>query len=274
MRFGVLASVLLHACAIGLAFISLPEFLRTKVVEAPVVPIELISEAELAEKTSVPAAAPKPKPKAEKPPELPKPKEEEPKPTPKEEVKPQPAPEPAPEPEVKKPEPEKPKPKPVEKPKPKPKAEDLDLDALSALVDKSRKAEAASETDSEAALEADTARPAIGAGDRLTASEIDKMRAAVSRCWNASAFIGAPEPEKLVVLLDFELNRDGTLRSPPRVANAVEINLSGNRFWKVAEQTAVRAVIACQPYDFLNQATYETWKEFQLNFDPGVMAGF
>lgn len=276
MRFGVLASVLLHACALGLAFISLPEFLRTKIIEAPVIPIELIAEAELAEKTSVPAAAPKPKPKEEKPPDLPKPKIEEPKPAPKAEPEP---PKPEPKPEVKapepKPEPVKPKPEPEKpKPKPKPKQEDLDLDALSALVDKSRKSEAASEADSDAALEADISRPAIGAGDRLTASEIDKMRAAVSRCWNASAIIGAPEPEKLIVVIDIDLNRDGSLAGTPRVVNALEINLSGNRFWKVAEQNAVRAVQACAPYDFFDPARYQEWKAFTLNFDPSQMAGY
>src|SRR5690606_33514516 len=161
-------------------------------------------------------------------------------------------PAPKPEPKAEEPKPELLKPKPQEKPKPKPKQEDLDLDALSALVDKSRKAEAASEADSDAAIEADRARPAIGAGDRLAASEIDKMRAAVSRCWNASAIIGAPEPEKLIVELDIDLNRDGTLTGAPRVVNALQINLSGNRFWKVAEQNAVRAVQACQPYDFFD----------------------
>lgn len=272
MRFGVVVSLLLHACAVGLAFISLPAFLRTKVVEAPVIPIELIEEAELAEKTSVPAAAPKPKPKAEKPPDLPKPEEIKPKPAPKVEPEKKPEPQPVPEPEAKKPEPVKPKPKPVEKPKPK--AEDLDLDALSALVDKSRKPEVASESDSEAVLEADRAREAIGAGDRLTASEIDKMRAAVSRCWNASAIIGAPEPEKLVVEIDIDLNRDGSLSGRPRVVNALEISLSGNRFWKVAEQNAVRAVELCAPYDFFDPARYQEWKAFTLNFDPSLMAGF
>lgn len=271
MRFGVSASILLHACAVGFAFVSLPEFLRTKVVEAPVIPIELIAEAELAERTSVPAAAPKPKPKEEKPPAPPKPAEEKPKPTPKAEEKPpEPKPEPAPTPE-----PVKPKPEPVKpQPKPKPKQEDLDLDALSALVDKSRKSEVASETDSETELEADRPREAVGAGDRLTATEIDKMRAAVSRCWNASAIIGAPEPEKLVVEIDIDLNRDGTLAGTPRVVNALEINLSGNRFWKVAEQNAVRAVQTCQPYDFLDPARYQEWKAFTLNFDPSMMAGF
>ncbi len=271
MRFGVLASILLHACAVGLAFISLPEFLRTKIVESPVIPVELIREAELAEKTSVPAAAPKPKPKKEEPPDLPKPKVEEPKPTPKAEPEPEVnAPEPKPEPVIPKPAPEKPKPK----PKPKPKQEDLDLDALSALVDKSRKSEAASDADADAMLEAERARAAIGAGDRLTASEIDKMRAAVSRCWNASAIIGAPEPEKLIVELDIDLNRDGSLAGAPRVVNALEINLSGNRFWKVAEQNAIRAVQACAPYDFFDSARYQEWKAFTLNFDPSLMAGY
>lgn len=272
MRFGVFASVLIHLCAVGLAFLSLPEFMRTKVVDAPVIPVELIRDADLAEKTSVPAAAPKPKPKEEKPPDLPKPKAEEPKPTPKAE------PEPAPKPkaEEKKPEPKAETPKPKEKPKPKPKTkpEDLDLDALSALVDKSRKSEPAPAADSDPMLEAERARAAIGAGDRLTASDIDKMRAAVSRCWNASAIIGAPEPEKLIVEIDIDLNRDGSLAGTPRVVNALEINLSGNRFWKVAEQNAIRAVQACAPYDFFDPARYQEWKAFTLNFDPSLMAGF
>ncbi len=272
MRFGVFASFLLHACALGLAFVSLPEFMRTKVIEAPVIPIELIDEAELAEMTSVPAMAPKPKPKAEKPPDLPKPEVETPKPTPK--AEPEPAPKPEPKAEEKKPEPKQAEVKPKPKEKPKPKNEDLDLDALSALVDKSRKSAASSDADSDAAIEADRAQEAIGAGDRLTATEVDKMRAAVSRCWNASAIIGAPEPEKLVVEIDIDLNRDGTLSGAPRVANALEINLSGNRFWKVAEQTAVRAVQACAPYDFFDPARYQEWKAFTLNFDPSIMAGF
>ncbi len=274
MRVGVPVSIVLHACAFGLAFVSLPEFLRTKVVETEVIPIELIEEAELAERTSVPAAAPKPKPAEEKKPDLPKTAEEPPKPTPKAEAEPPPKPEPKP--AVKQPEPEKPKPaekpKPQEKPKPKP--QDLDLDALSALVDKSRKSEPAAQDDSAAALEAERPRAAIGAGDRLTASDIDKMRAAVSRCWNASAIIGAPEPEKLVVEIDIDLNRDGTLAGAPRVVNSLEINLSGNRFWKVAEQNAVRAVQLCQPYNFFDQARYQDWKAFTLNFDPSIMAGF
>lgn len=282
MRFGVIASVLLHLAAIGLAFISLPESWRSKVVSEPVVPIELIREAELAEKTSVPAAAPKPKPEEEKKPEPPAPKEEPkpepPKPQPK--AEPEPAklaeapkakPEPVPE---KKPEPPKEKPKEQPKPKPKPKTDELDFDRLAAVVDKAKKEEAKPEAPSETTLEAEKARAAVGAGDRLTASDISKMKAAVGRCWSVSALAGAPDANKLVVQLEFELNRDGTLVGAPRVANSMQINLSGNRFWKVAEQTAIRAVVSCQPYDFLSPDRYNTWREMELVFDPSEMAGY
>lgn len=276
MRLGVPASIVLHAAALGLAFFSLPENWRTPVKSEPVVPIDIISKAELAELTSVPASAPKPKPRPEEKPAPSAPKEEI-KPAPKEEkpLPPEPKPEVKPEP---KPEPLKPEakvepPKEKPKPKPKPKDDDLDFDRLAALVDKERKNQDPSNPD-EAAVESERAQEKIGAGDRLTASDVAKMQAAVSRCWQAQALIGAPQPEKLLVQLEVELNRDGTIVGQPRVLNALQISLSGNQFWKVAEQVAIRAVISCQPYDFLAADRYAVWKEMQLNFDPRVMAGF
>ncbi len=272
MRTGVAASIVVHAGAVALAFVSLPEFLRTRVVDTPVVPIDLISEAELALTTSVPAAAPKPKPAPVKAPEPPAEKPPE-TPAPKAQAEPEKEPPPA-RPEIKpddKVAEKKPEKKPEKQPEKKP-AEDLDLDALAALIDKSRKDETGGPAD--AAQESETPREAIGAGDRLTVTEIDKMRAAVARCWNASAILGAPNPESLVVEIDIDLNRDGTLAGTPRVVNSAEIALSGNRFWRVAEQNAVRAVSACQPYDFFDPARYQEWRAFTLNFDPSIMAGF
>lgn len=266
MRVGVLVSVVLHAGAFAFAFLSLPESWRSKVVSEPVVPVELLTEAELSAKTSVPAMRreePKPEPAPQQ--KKPEPKKPEPKP----EIKPEPKkPElPAPDP---KPEPKKPEPK---KPPPKKPADDLDLDALSELVDKSRKDKSRSDAPEEVPT-GERNQEQIGAGDRLTASDIDKMRAAVGRCWQTSALIGAPEPEKLVVELEIRLNRDGSLIGQPRTMNAMQINLSGNQFWKAAEQIAIRAVVSCQPYDFLAQDRYDSWKEMELNFDPSLMAGF
>jgi len=277
MRFGVFASILFHLAIVGVAFLSLPANWRPDVEAEPYIPLELIAEAELDLTTSVPAARPEPEPVEEEPePDLPEPVVEE-------EVEPEPvASEPEPEPEPVEPEPEpEPDPEPEEEtpppqPEPEPERNDLDLDALSRLVDlekENEQAETPVETPSETVVEADRARRAIGAGDRLTASDEAKMRAAVERCWNAAAIIGAPEPENLVVTLEFELNRDGSLTAAPRVSNALQINLSGNRFWKVAEREAISAVVKCAPYDFLPSDRYDTWKEFKLNFDPSQMVG-
>jgi hypothetical protein len=265
MRFGFVASLLLHACVVGLAFLSLPDFMRTKVVEAPVVPIDLIDEAELAKETSIPAMRPKVKPPEEKPP------------LPREEPKPQEEPKPAePKPDEAEKIPDaKPRDTPPEK-KPagkKPNEDDLDLDELSKLLDKKRREQSAADPAADA-VEGDRSQERIGAGDRLTVTEIDRMRSAVARCWNAGSIIGAPNPETLVVEIDIDLNPDGTLAGEPRVLNTLEISLSGNRFWKVAEQNAVRAVIACQPYDFFEPSRYQEWRAFTLNFDPSMMAGF
>lgn len=281
MRFGVFASVLLHLCAVGLAFVSLPEGWRSRIVSEPVVPIELISLAELAERTSVPAAAPTPAPVEEPRPEPPAPTPQpQPEPPPQrvaeaprpepEPPKPEPQPEPKPEPPKPEPKPEPPKPQ----PKPPPKSDELDLDRLAAVVDRARRDPQPQGAPPETTQQADRAQQQVGAGDRLAASDIAKMKAAVSRCWSVSALAGAPDANRLVVLLQFELNRDGTLQGPPRVANAMQINLSGNRFWKVAEQTAIRAVVACQPYDFLAQDRYSAWREMEVNFDPSEMAGY
>ena len=142
------------------------------------------------------------------------------------------------------------------------------------MIDKEKEAaQRTSETPSETAVEAEQARAAVGAGDRLTASDKAKMRAAVQECWSSGIIIGAPEPEKLLVTLDIDLNRDGTLSGAPRVVNSLQISLSGNRFWKVAEREAVAAVNKCAPYDFLPQERYETWKEFRFNFNPAEMVG-
>ncbi|NOX83719.1 MAG: cell envelope integrity protein TolA [Alphaproteobacteria bacterium] len=278
MRFGVFASLLFHLAILGAAFVSLPPSWRPDVEAEPYIPLELIAEAELDLTTSVPAAAPEPIVEEESEPDIPEPIiEEEPALEP-EPVAAEPEPEPEPEPvvvaaaEPETPEPTPPKKQPSVKPQ---RTAELDLDALSKLVDKSRDDSAATarEAPSQTAEAADNARRKVGAGDRLTASDEAKMRAAVERCWNAGAIIGAPNPETLIVTIDIALDRDGSLASPPKVMNQLQINLSGNRFWKVAEQSALRAVVACAPYDFLPQDRYETWREFTLNFDPSQMAG-
>ena len=272
MRIGLIISLLLHLAIVGAAFLSLPPGWRPEVEPEPYIPLELIAEAELDLTTSIPAATTEPvdEPEPESEPIV----EEviEPAPSLPEEVAPEPEPEPAPTLPEPEPEPETPPP-PVQKPDPKP--ESLDLDALSKLIDKEVEAEEQrTATDPSLTDEvAETARDAVGDGDRLSASVVAKMQSAVRPCWNAGAIIGAPRPEDLVVTLEFELTREGEIVSRPRVANALQINLSGNQFWKVAEREAIAAVTKCAPYNFLPIEQYTTWKDMRLNFDPSAMVG-
>ena len=284
MRFGVFASIVFHLALVGSVYLDLWPFdFRPTITPEPYIPLELIREAELSLRTSVPAAAPEPVEEEIEEPDLPEPEVEEEPPAPQEQFRPEEAAQPEPEEPVveKAPDPvaETPEPQPEEKPEPpketptvKPKPEDaFDIDAFGDLIDKELEKERQSKTSatpSQTTETADRARPAIGAGDRLTASDKTKMIAAISRCYNTGSLIGAPNPETLLVVLQFELNQDGTLMGQPRVANALEINFSNNRFWKVAEQASVRAVVACQPYDFLDPARYNDWKEFEVGMRP------
>jgi len=278
MRFALFASVLFHVAVVSALLVFQFDWWRRDFAPEQYIPLELIKDADLDLKTSIPAARPEPK-KEEIKPDLPEPEEEEKIAPPVEEVKP-PAPK-EPEPIAKEPEPKKPELVPEKKPdgpkpKPKPKPDELDFDSLSKLIDKEKEKEQAQRTNapSETAEVAERERAAVGAGDRLTASDEAKLKAAMARCWNASAIIGAPEPEKLVVVIDFELNRNGSLASPPRVVNDMQINLSGNQFWQVAKREALTAINKCAPYDFLPPERYESWKEFRFNFDPSQMVGF
>jgi outer membrane biosynthesis protein TonB len=287
MRFGVFVSVLLHLVATGLAMFSLPESWRSRVTPEPVIPIDIISEAELARLTSVPAAQRQPAPvETPSPRPAPQPREEPPRPAPQPrpeppppEVRPEPAPQPQPEPRPEPPAPQarpEPAPQPPRpQPRPQPQRQDeLDLDRLAAVVDRSRADQPQPQGAPSEAPQADRTRAQVGAGDRLTASDRAKMQAAIQRCWNISALAGAPGADRLIVVVEFELNRDGTLAGQPRVANAMQINMSGNQFWRVAQQTALRAVTACQPYNFFPAERFDDWRAWELTFNPAEMAGY
>ncbi|WDI32388.1 hypothetical protein PUV54_04170 [Hyphococcus flavus] len=290
MRFGVLASVLFHIAIVSVVYLDLLPFsVRPTFESEPYVPLELIREAELDLKTSVPAARPEPEEEEIEEPDLPDPEEEPPAPVEERVARAEPAAPPEPEEvvvekaadpidETPDTQPEERQEPPKETPAVTPQQNaELDLDALSQLIDKEKENEntqRSSDAPSQTVETADQARRAVGAGDRLTASNEAKLKAALKDCWNTSAIIGAPEPEKLIVTIEFELNRDGSLVSRPRVANAMQINLSGNRFWKVAEREAISAIVKCAPYDFLPEDRYETWKDFTFHFNPSDMVGF
>ena len=63
----------------------------------------------------------------------------------------------------------------------------------------------------------------------------------MQRCWNINA--GLQDAARLQPVVDFELNQDGSVRGTPRVANP-----DPSPQFQDAANSAVRAVVQCQPY--------------------------
>lgn len=300
MRLSIVISFLLHAALVGVWYL-LPADWKPHVVFEPAIPIEILSEAEFAELTAVPPqreTPPEPEPEPEEitPDPLPEPVQEDPAPEsvpPPEEVTPVPLP-PEPQEEEQPAEPEEPE-EPVEEAPQDPTPETPQEDPREEPDQPEPPAETstppedpfASIEDSlggidlgdnprrnpQETMDGSDGANRAGQGDVLTVNEEALLRAHLQKCWNAQPFIGAPQPEKLIVKVEIRLNRDGTLRGEPKVLNAMQIRASGNGYWRIAEREALNAVRDCAPYSFLPPDRYGAWQENQFNFNPAEMAG-
>lgn len=107
-----------------------------------------------------------------------------------------------------------------------------------------------------------------GKDNKLTASEasmlIGTITGKVKQCWNINA--GMDGAAQLIPRVEFELNRDGTVRGMPKV-----INSSPSPQFQDAASSAVRAIVQCQPYTGLPPERYENWEVVRLTFDPSQM---
>ena len=204
---------------------------------------------------------PQPKP-AEKPvekkPDPPKPVAEQ---KPKEESKPvEKKPEPSVDPiaEALKKEEKKPPPKqeakapPPPKQEAKPKERTFDQSKIAALLDKrdpTRQAATGETLNSNAALGL-----AKGKAADNSATWGAQFLEQVTRCWKTP--YGGIESQKPEVVIDIRLKRDGTLEAPP-----VPEGTPTTPYLRVYQESALRAIIECQPYN-LPAAYFEEWKYF------------
>ncbi len=295
MRFGFFISLLFHGVILMFAVVTLPNAWRAD-DELTILPVDLLSIDEI---TNVAAKVEKKPPELEEIAELkPKPvtaqKEQQAPPPPKviapakDALPPLPDPKKKPE---KKPEPKaeertevtqlakaKPRKKPSP-PTPKRQEKDFNLDQIAALLDKKEKEDPKPQPKQEDplddflnSLEVDEApRQATGLGTGLTMSELDAIRQHIRTCWRVPA--GAANPEELVVDIRIQLNKDGTLTTPPQVTKTGASSFNRNSFSQAAADAAVRAVQRCQPYDFLPTDKYERWNDITFTFNPAPMIG-
>ncbi|MCF8476289.1 MAG: hypothetical protein K9G60_04615 [Pseudolabrys sp.] len=245
-------------------------------------PVDLVSAKEFAEISKGVKSAPKPvdKPKAlvEKvAPEPPKPVEDiKPKVTEKKvvaaakEMKSEPEPLPEPDPiadKLKNPEekPQEAKAQPLPRrrpPVPKRNEPKFDADKIAALLNKrdpSRNAVTGETLTSDPTLGSARANSQL-----LSANEVSLFVEKIKQCWDVPA--GVVDASAMVLPIKIHLNRNGSLASSP----TVEIPIPDGPMRVIAE-SAVRAIIRCQPYTMFSQAKYDAWKDLPLGFDPKFM---
>ena len=141
-----------------------------------------------------------------------------------------------------------------------------------ALIDKTPPKggpQVAAKSDTPSKAKGPTAGAPEGKDDRITASQASMlgtlMKQAVSRCWNINA--GLEGIDKLIVKVEIKLGQDGRLIGEPRVTNSA----AGPQFQDAAN-SAVRALIQCQPYTNLPPDLYTGgWDFMALTFDPRQM---
>jgi outer membrane biosynthesis protein TonB len=249
-----------------------------EVTPAESLPVDLINEKEFSELTKGTKEAPKVEkqmPLVEKmddpkPAETPAPKVTE-----KKEIKaavektPEPAPQPQPDPiadKIKKQDETKqdakaaPQPLPPKKPVQQPPK--FDADKIAALLDKrapQRNAATGAELNAVPSLGV-----ASGNAARLSASELDALRARLMALWNPP--VGTQDAERYQITIRIMFKRDGTLATGPIVMTSG----SGARF-NAMRDSAARAVLVGQPYTMLRPEHYETWKEIDFTFDTKEM---
>jgi len=91
----------------------------------------------------------------------------------------------------------------------------------------------------------------------MSATIIDAMRQKLAECWSIPPSV---RESKDVVTLQWKMSNDGRVVGQPIV-----IGGSGG---VAAQQAAVSAVKACEPYDWLPPDGYHLWREFEWNFEP------
>lgn len=240
------------------------------------------------EPTPPPKPTPPPPPRpAPTPPAPPAPDPEPPPPAPEPEpTPPPPPPEPAPPPPEPAPEPPPPPPEAVQRPpmtnvptprvrpprqqiaqpaqdRPEaPREDSFDVDALTAMLDQP-------DADQNATPQPPTQEATLGArtgaSARLTMTEIDALRSALSRCWSPP--IGYTDPSQVRVVMLISLNPDGSLAGT-QVAEAPV-----GQFAQQAPESTTRAIRQCAPFN-LPADKYDAWREMKITFDPRDMGLF
>lgn len=146
--------------------------------------------------------------------------------------------------------------------------DEFDLDAIAGMIDRQREP-GRRRTEGE---RAQRTQQGAGLGTAEVAAVQDRARALLARqmarCWRMP--VDLPDPERLIVTVEFELDRNGNLRGQPRVTSPR--NYTFDAPMRTAAEAALRAIRSCDftflPEDPVVGPHYEVWREQEYIFDP------
>lgn len=96
--------------------------------------------------------------------------------------------------------------------------------------------------------------------DQSEAEMAKALRKRLTKCW---VMPKAARNARFVVKVSFTLKPDGTLKGLPKILNS-----STDPLFASTSGSAVRALVDCQPYDFLPADQYDLWRDNTFDFVP------
>lgn len=102
----------------------------------------------------------------------------------------------------------------------------------------------------------------------LSISDMDAIKSQVAPCWRMPA--GAENDYTLVVTLNIQLNADGSLLKVEPLMND-RLKAASSPAFRMAMESAMRAISRCTPLKDLPSDKYDSWKDFDMVFDPKNM---
>jgi outer membrane biosynthesis protein TonB len=107
---------------------------------------------------------------------------------------------------------------------------------------------------------------ASGTATQLSQNELDALRAWLSRHWTPPA--GARDLRDLSVKIRVRFKPDGTVDGTPQL-----ISRGSGPLFTAASESAMRAILAGQPFTMLRPEHYEVWGDMEITFDQSMMLG-
>jgi hypothetical protein len=266
LKRSIMGSGTLHVAVIAAASLAWPHTLDFSDEPSPVLPVELVTVAEIS--NIAPTVAEPPKPEAPPPPQQ-QVQAPEPPPPPAEVAPAEPKEKPLPPPKETPKTAAAPPPPPLPRRKPAPQPQQqFNVDSVLALLDKRTPAKPSPQVD---ARLAERTIQGLGAQNAMAIDLKDALLAQMRECWNVP--VGAPNPEQLIVQVRVFLAQDGSLAQPPQLEPQTRAAAAANAYMRTAAEAALRAVNVCEPYKQLPVDKYDAWREIVMTFDPSRMAG-